>query len=198
MLRHGIQEKKSGSRLWPGRTREASFLVCHSELVEESFPQGFYLRKDPSQAQDDEKRKGLLALSRDDDLGMTENRMTKPFLFATIIPMTIDEFKQADLRVGKIISAERVEGSEKLLKFQVDCGMDSDGAAQMRQILSGIAKTYAPEDVIGREVVIIANLEPRMMMGMESQGMILAAHGENGEPVLLVPDKEVNPGSQIT
>jgi methionine--tRNA ligase beta chain len=113
--------------------------------------------------------------------------------------MTIDEFKQADLRIGKIISAERVEGSEKLLKFKVDLGLDAaDGATQTRQILSGIAKTHAPEDMVGREVVLIANLEPRMMMGMESQGMILAAHGVNGEPVLLAPDREVNPGSQIT
>jgi methionine--tRNA ligase beta chain len=109
-----------------------------------------------------------------------------------IIPlMTIDEFQKMDLRVGKIISAERVEGSEKLLKLQVDIG-------EIRQILSGIAKTHAPEELVGREVVIIANLDPRMMMGMESQGMILAAHGENGEPVILVPEHEVPSGSKIT
>ena len=72
-----------------------------------------------------------------------------------IIPlMTIDEFQKMDLRVGKIISAERVEGSEKLLKLQVDIG-------EIRQILSGIAKTHAPEELVGREVVIIANLDPR-------------------------------------
>jgi len=105
--------------------------------------------------------------------------------------MTIDEFQKADLRIGKVVSAERIEGSEKLLKLQVDIG-------EPRQILSGIAKTHTPEELVGREVAIIANLEPRIMMGMESQGMILAAHGENGEPVLLVPEREVQPGAKIT
>ena len=105
--------------------------------------------------------------------------------------MTIDEFQKSDLRVGKIISAERVEGSEKLLKLQVDIG-------EMRQIVSGIAKSYAPEQLIGKEVVIIANLDPRSMMGLESQGMLLAAHGENGEPVLLAVERSVPPGSKIS
>lgn len=105
--------------------------------------------------------------------------------------MTIDEFQKMDLRVGKVLSAERVEGSEKLLKLSVDIG-------EPRQILSGIAKSYAPEDLVGREVIIIANLEPRMMMGMESQGMILAAHGEQGEPVMLAVEREVPPGAKIT
>ncbi len=128
--------------------------------------------------------------------------------------MTIDEFQKVDLRVGKIISAERVEGSEKLLKLQVDIGekksllpgadeeISPDGNGEeiptTRQILSGIAKAYAPEDMIGKEVVVIVNLEPRMMMGMESQGMLLAAHGENGEPVLLGVEREVSPGSKIS
>jgi methionine--tRNA ligase beta chain len=105
--------------------------------------------------------------------------------------MTIDEFQKMDLRVGKVMSAERVEGSEKLLKLSVDIG-------EPRQILSGIAKTYAPEDLIGRMVVIIANLDARMMMGMESQGMILAAHGENGDPIVLTVEGDVPPGAHIT
>ena len=107
--------------------------------------------------------------------------------------MTIDEFQQSDLRVGKIVSAERVEGSEKLLKLQVDIG-----EAAPRQILSGIARAYAPEDIVGKSVAIIANLDPRMMMGMESQGMLLAAHGEGGAPVLLLPASDVPPGAKIS
>jgi methionine--tRNA ligase beta chain len=107
--------------------------------------------------------------------------------------MTIDEFQQSDLRVGKIVSAERVEGSEKLLKLQVDIAEPAP-----RQILSGIAKAYAPEDIIGKSVVIIANLDPRMMMGMESQGMLLAAHGEDGSPVLFLPASDVPPGAKIS
>jgi methionyl-tRNA synthetase len=107
--------------------------------------------------------------------------------------MTIDEFQQSDLRVGKIVSAERVEGSEKLLKLQVDIAEPAP-----RQILSGIAKAYAPEDIIGKSVVIIANLDPRMIMGMESQGMLLAAHGEDGSPVLVLPASDVPRGAKIS
>jgi len=105
--------------------------------------------------------------------------------------MTLEEFQKADLRVGKILAAERVEGSEKLLKLNVDIG-------EPRQIVSGIAKHYSPEELIGKDVIVIANLDPRTMMGLESQGMLLAAHGENGEPVLLLPSGNVPPGSKIS
>ena len=86
-----------------------------------------------------------------------------------------------------------MDGSEKLLKLQVDIG-----EAAPRQILSGIAKAYAPEDLIGKDATIIANLDPRMMMGMESNGMLLAAHGQEGAPVLIVPARDVSPGSKIS
>jgi methionyl-tRNA synthetase len=86
-----------------------------------------------------------------------------------------------------------VEGSEKLLKLQVDIA-----EPEPRQILSGIAKAYAPEDLVGKSVVIIANLEPRMMMGMESNGMLLAAHGEGGTPVIIQPVSDVPPGAKIS
>ena len=105
--------------------------------------------------------------------------------------MTIDEFQKMDLRVAKVLSAERIEGSEKLLKLSIDAG-------EPRQIVSGIAKAYAPEDLVGKEVVIIANLDPRTMMGLESQGMILAAHGENGEPIMLTVEREAPAGSKIS
>jgi methionyl-tRNA synthetase len=106
--------------------------------------------------------------------------------------MTLDEFKNADLRVGKVVSAERVEGSEKLLKLQIDLGEES-----ARQILSGIAKHYAPDDLVGKNVVIIANIDPRTMMGHESRGMLLAAHGADEAPVLLLPAGDVPPGAKI-
>jgi methionine--tRNA ligase beta chain len=105
--------------------------------------------------------------------------------------MTIDEFQKMELRVAKVLSVEPVEGSEKLLKLSVDAG-------EPRQIISGIAKAYAPADLVGKEVVIIANLDPRMMMGLESQGMILAAHGEGGAPVVLTVEREVPAGSSIS
>ena len=105
--------------------------------------------------------------------------------------MTIDEFKQVDLRVATVVSAERVEKSEKLLKLRVSLG-DSE-----RQMVSGIAKAYAPEDLVGKQVVIIANLDPRMMMGLESQGMLLAATNEEGLPMVLMPAGAVAPGTKV-
>ena len=104
--------------------------------------------------------------------------------------MTIDEFKKVELRVGKVLEAERVEGSEKLVKMKVDIG------TEQRQILAGIGKTYAPESLVGKEIIVVGNLEPRMMMGLESQGMLLAANGSDG-PVILAPEKEVSPGASI-
>jgi methionine--tRNA ligase beta chain len=101
-----------------------------------------------------------------------------------------EEFSKLDLRIGKIEGAERIEGSDKLLKLQVDLG-DSQ-----RQIVAGIGRMHAPEDVVGHEIVVLANLEHRTLMGQESQGMLLAADTEEG-PVLLRPDREVPPGSKI-
>jgi len=103
--------------------------------------------------------------------------------------ITIDDFKKVDLRVAKIISAERVEGSEKLIKLQVNMGEEN------RQIVAGIGLAYDPATLVGREIIIVANLEPRMLMGLESQGMLLAA--SNDHPVLLQPEQEVAPGSSI-
>ncbi len=103
--------------------------------------------------------------------------------------ITIDDFKKIDLRVAKIIAAERVEGSDKLLKLQVDMG------EEQRQIIAGIGLGYSPAALIGKEIIVVANLEPRALMGMESQGMLLAASSDH--PILLQPEKEVAPGSVI-
>jgi methionine--tRNA ligase beta chain len=101
-----------------------------------------------------------------------------------------DDFEKIDLRVGKIIEAEKVEKSEKLLKLIVDIGKEK------RQLVAGIAKYYKPEDLIGKEIVVVVNLEPKKLMGIESQGMLLAAD-VNGEPVILIPEKEVLPGTKV-
>lgn len=101
-----------------------------------------------------------------------------------------DDFSKVELKIAKVLAADPVEGSEKLLKLQVDLGNEQ------RQILSGIAKWYAPEQLIGKSVVIVANLEPRMMMGLESNGMLLAASDEAG-PVILLPEHDVPPGTGI-
>jgi methionyl-tRNA synthetase len=109
---------------------------------------------------------------------------------ASIPEITIDEFAKIDLRVGKILSAERVEKSKKLLKLQVDLGSET------RQVIAGIATRYAPEEVIGRTVIIVANLKPAKLMGLESRGMVLAAGG--AEVLSLVStDPETPPGTKV-
>ncbi|MDP3727017.1 MAG: methionine--tRNA ligase subunit beta [bacterium] len=104
--------------------------------------------------------------------------------------ISFDEFKKLDLRIGKILKAERVEGSDKLLRLEVDLGSDT------RQIVAGIAGHYAEDALIGREIVVVANLEPKTLKGVESQGMLLAAD-DDGVPVLLSLDRQVPPGSIV-
>jgi methionine--tRNA ligase beta chain len=109
----------------------------------------------------------------------------------------IELFSQVELKVAEVLTAEVVEGSEKLLRLTVDAGdQDEGGAPAPRQVLAGIAKAYSPADLIGRQIVIVANLAPRKLMGIESQGMILAA-GDEGGPVILGPAGTVTNGSTI-
>jgi methionyl-tRNA synthetase len=106
--------------------------------------------------------------------------------------VTIDDFAKLDIRVGTVTAAEKMEKSDKLLKLTVDSGLD------VRTILSGIAKYYTPEQVVGKQVTFIANLAPRKMMGIESQGMILMAEDENGSLRLMQPNEEVRPGASVS
>ena len=105
-------------------------------------------------------------------------------------PIGIEEFQKIHLRVGKVETAEKVPGSEKLLKLTVDIGTEK------RQVVAGIAKRYQPEDLIGKKVIVVANLKPAKLMGIESQGMILAAGGKD---VLSLATflEDVPPGSKV-
>jgi methionyl-tRNA synthetase len=106
--------------------------------------------------------------------------------------IAIDDFVKIDLRVAQIVVAERIPKADKLLRLEVDLGYEK------RQILSGIAEWYTPEELIGRRIVVIANLAPRKMRGLESHGMLLAAsHGENGKPVLATFGEEIALGSRL-
>lgn len=111
----------------------------------------------------------------------------------TIIAQTIsfDDFSKVELKIGTVLEAEEVEGSEKLIKLKVDLGEEAP-----RQILAGVKEWYSPEDLVGKQVVVVANLEPRIMMGLGSQGMMLAADSEAG-PVFLTVPKQVPPGAKI-
>ncbi len=104
--------------------------------------------------------------------------------------ITYEDFKKLDLRVAKILEAERVENSEKLIKLQIDA------AGEKRQIVAGIGKFYNPEDLINKQIVVVVNLESRKLMGEESQGMLLAASNED-QISLLMPDKEIPLGSIV-
>lgn len=106
--------------------------------------------------------------------------------------ITIDDFGKLDIRVGKVLAAEKMEKSNKLLKLTVDTGVDQ------RTVLSGIAQHYSPEEMVGKQVTLIANLAPRKMMGIESQGMILMAEDVDGKLRLLQPNEIVTPGSTVS
>jgi methionyl-tRNA synthetase len=106
--------------------------------------------------------------------------------------ITIDDFAKVELRVGQIKSAERIPGADKLLKLVVDIG------DEVRQVLAGIATGYAPEELLGRKVVLVANLAPRKMRGLESNGMLLAASaGADGKPVLCTFAEDIPPGAKV-
>ncbi len=105
--------------------------------------------------------------------------------------ISFDEFRRIDLRIAKIVDADRVEGTDKLLKLVVDCGEDGP-----RQVVAGIAEVFSPRELIGTSVVLVANLEPAEIRGVQSQGMILAA-GEKLPVALIVPDRDVEPGEKV-
>ena len=105
----------------------------------------------------------------------------------------IDDFAKVDLRVGQVLSAERIPKADKLLLMKVDVGEE-----QPRQILAGIAQYYEPEKLVGRKVVIVANLKPRKLRGYESQGMVVAAsYGEEGRPVIATFTEDVPNGARL-
>jgi methionyl-tRNA synthetase len=105
-----------------------------------------------------------------------------------------DQFLKVELRVAQIESVELVEGSNKLYKLMVALGANEP----KRQLISGIRKFYTPEQLLNKRIVIIANLEPAKIMGLESQGMLLAADDPStGAVSLLTPDQELSPGSRI-
>ena len=100
------------------------------------------------------------------------------------------DFEKLDLRVAKIVATEAIEASEKLIKISLDVGGES------RQIVAGIRKYYSPEELVGKLIVIVANLEPRKLMGEESRGMLLAA-SDDEHVVLLTPEREIISGAHV-
>ncbi|RKY05511.1 methionine--tRNA ligase [Candidatus Poribacteria bacterium] len=112
---------------------------------------------------------------------------TKPKEEAMI---TIEDFRKLDLRAAKVLEAERVEGTDRLLKLVVDIG------TERRQVVAGIAQSYSPEELVGKTLVLVANLKPAKIRGIESQGMILAAESKEGCAVVIL-DRDIPPGTRV-
>ena len=104
--------------------------------------------------------------------------------------ISFDDFNKLDIRIGTILEAEKIEGADKLLKLKVDLGEEKRG------LVAGIAQDYQPEDIIGKQIPILTNLEPKKLRGIESNGMILAVDID-GKATLLHPDKQVPNGGKI-
>jgi methionyl-tRNA synthetase len=159
------------------------------ELIE-PIPQGHQLGKAEllfKNIEDEEIEKQVIKLRKP----AMEDSKTESAVKPLKPTVTIDDFSKLDIRVGKVLAAEKMEKSEKLLKLTIEAGIDT------RIILSGIAKHYTPEEMVGKQVTFIANLAPRKMMGIESQGMILSAEDKDGKLRLLQPNEVVNPGSVV-
>jgi len=107
------------------------------------------------------------------------------------LTVSFEEFAKMDIRVGRVVEAERVAGAKKLVKVLVDLGEEKP-----RQVVAGIAEYVNPESLLGKNVVVLANLEPKKFMGLESRGMLLAAD-VNGKPVLLTVEESVPPGTRV-
>jgi len=114
-----------------------------------------------------------------------------PPVTATADRISIDDFMKVELRTAKVLAAERVPKSKKLLKLQVDVGTEH------RTLVAGIADAYEPEALVGRTVVIVFNLKPATLMGVESNGMVLAASPEGGKPTVVGFDVELPPGTRV-
>lgn len=106
--------------------------------------------------------------------------------------ITYEEFKKVKLVVGKVLDAERVKGADKLLKLKVDLGKE------VRTIVAGIAEKYRPEDVVGKKIVVVSNLQKKKIRGIESDGMLLAATDGDGKPILITPEGDVPEGSEVS
>jgi methionyl-tRNA synthetase len=125
------------------------------------------------------------------DEGEAAHASGSPAEKAEVPPVDIGEFRRIDLRVAEVVAAERVAGTDRLLKLELDLGQER------RTVVSGIAERYRPEDLVGRKVVLVANLKPAVIRGIRSQGMILAATDEEGLALLTV-DRPVAPGSPVS
>ncbi len=122
----------------------------------------------------------------------TANEQAKKVVEPQKETIEFDDFTKLDMRVGTIIEAEKVPKTKKLLQLKVDVGID------VRTIVSGIAESFKPEDIIGQQVTVLCNLAPRKLRGVESQGMILMTDTPDGKLAFVEPSEEVKNGEQVS
>jgi methionyl-tRNA synthetase len=136
---------------------------------------------------------------RDQKGKSVDENTSAPTPGATAVPATvpadtrisIDDFMKVDLRVAKVLAAEKVPNSRKLIKLSIDVG------TEQRTLVAGIAESYEPESLVGRTIVMVFNLKPAKLMGIESNGMVLAASPDGGKPVLVGFDQDAAPGTRV-
>jgi methionyl-tRNA synthetase len=139
-----------------------------------------------------EKLKSGLTNSTNPALATPDNKKEKSKMNAIKPGIVFDDFSKIDFKIGTILSAEKVEKADKLLKLEIDLGFEK------RIIVSGIALHFKPEDIINKQVVVVANLAPRKMRGIESNGMILMAEDSDGKLHFISPVNSINPGASVT
>jgi len=171
-------------------------LPLHTKLgkVEAVFPRADKSTVERMQQMEQERSVQATVEPRAESMPITPGAAVTPAPVAapTNNTITIDDFAKVELRVAQVKVAEKVKGADKLLRLEVDLGTET------RQIVAGIAQAYDPEKLIGRKVVIVANLAPRKLRGLESQGMIVAAsYGDDGVPVLAGFLEDVPVGARL-
>jgi methionyl-tRNA synthetase len=134
---------------------------------------------------------GVPASTTDTSASSVASAVAPPSVTESVPKIGIEDFAKVEMRVGLVKSAEKVAGADKLLKVIVDIG------DEIRQIVAGIATAYQPEELVGRKVVIVANLAPRKLRGVESNGMIVAASAPDGQPVLCTFTEDVPIGARL-
>ncbi len=162
--------------------------------IQPVFPRADKSAIERMQQMEEQGRGVPTAVAEDKALTPTPPAITPAPKPATTVPdgkISIDDFAKVELRVGQVKVAEKVKGADKLLRLEVDLG------TEVRQVVAGIAEAYAPETLIGRKVVIVVNLAPRKLRGLESNGMIVAASPEGGKPVLASFLEDVPVGTRL-
>ncbi len=155
-------------------------------------PELLFRKIEDSEIMEQIEKLNAASVKKESEKGEVKSEKTEVKEMAVKPEIVFDDFAKIDLKVGTIVSAEKVEKADKLLKLQVDLGFET------RTIVSGIAMHFKPEDIVGKQVTVVVNLAPRKMRGIESNGMILMAEDANGKLHFINPEENINPGSGVS